>query len=149
MVVGEVFGRNENISLRGPLTSSWWYYDIKSLSALLALCERKPPVTEGWPVIQRFLFCNRFCFATDHVLFCNRSCRSSSHYWEYYPGPRLNIKTVFPKYGISMLKIRLSQDRLIFNMGIHMARRHLYIETAPGALSSCQFTWTHTEIGYL
>ena len=35
--------------------------------------------------------------------------------------------------AIPMLKIRQSQDRLIFNMGIHiLVRRHLYIETAPG-----------------
>ena len=31
-----------------------------------------------------------------------------------------------------MLKIRRSQDRLIFNVGIHiLIRRHLYIETGP------------------
>ena len=34
--------------------------------------------------------------------------------------------------GIPMLKIRRSQDRLIFNMGIPiLVRRHLYIETVP------------------
>ena len=34
--------------------------------------------------------------------------------------------------GISMLKIRRSRDRLIFNMGIPILMRwHLYIETAP------------------
>ena len=39
--------------------------------------------------------------------------------------PRLNIKTVFPRY-------RQSRDRLIFNMGIPiLVRRHLYIETSP------------------
>ena len=49
-----------------------------------------------------------------------------------YPGPRLIIKTVFPSMRISMLKIRRSRDRLIFNMGIPiLVRRHLYIETAP------------------
>ena len=49
-----------------------------------------------------------------------------------YPGSRLNIKTVFPRYGIPMLKIRRSRDRLIFNMGIPiLVRRHLYIEMAP------------------
>ena len=48
------------------------------------------------------------------------------------PCPYLNIKTVFPCIGIPMLKIRRSQDRLIFNMGIPiLVRRHLYIETAP------------------
>ena len=34
-----------------------------------------------------------------------------------------------------MLKIRRSRDRLIFNMGIPiLVRRHLYIETPPGAV---------------
>ena len=48
------------------------------------------------------------------------------------PGPSLNIKIVFSRYGIPMLKIRRSRDRLIFNMGIHiLIRPHLYIETAP------------------
>ena len=48
------------------------------------------------------------------------------------PGPRLNIKTVFPRYGIPMLKKRRSRDRLIFNMGIAiLVIRHLYIKTAP------------------
>ena len=36
------------------------------------------------------------------------------------------------RYGIPILKIRQSRDRLIFNMGIHiLVRGHLYIETAP------------------
>ena len=46
-------------------------------------------------------------------------------------GPYLDIKTVFPRYRISMLKIRRSRDRLNFNMGIPILKRHLYIETAP------------------
>ena len=53
-------------------------------------------------------------------------------------GPRLNIKTIFPRYGIPILKIRRSQDRLIFNMGIPLpVRRHRYIETPPW----CLFHW--------
>ena len=49
--------------------------------------------------------------------------------------PRLNINTVFPRYGIPILKIRRSRDRLIFIMGIPMlVRQHLYIEAAPGLL---------------
>ena len=40
----------------------------------------------------------------------------------------------FPGMGIPMLKIRRSQDRLIFNMGIPiLARQHLYIEMARWA----------------
>ena len=44
------------------------------------------------------------------------------------------LKTVFPRYGIPMLKIRRSRDRLIFNMGIPiLVRRHIYNETAPSS----------------
>ena len=45
---------------------------------------------------------------------------------------RINIKTIFPRYGIPMLKIRRSRYHFIFNMGIAIPiRRHLYIETGP------------------
>ena len=47
------------------------------------------------------------------------------------PGPRLNKKTIFRMYGIPMLKIRRSRDRLLIHMGIPIrVRRHLCIETA-------------------
>ena len=47
-------------------------------------------------------------------------------------GPRLNIKIVFPRYWIPVLKIKRWRDRLVFNMGISiLVRRHLYIETPP------------------
>ena len=45
--------------------------------------------------------------------------------------PRLNIKTVFLRYGIPMLKVRLSWDRLTFNMVIPTLVRHLHIQTVP------------------
>ena len=45
-------------------------------------------------------------------------------------GLRLNIKTVFPGMGVSIINIRRSWDRLIFIMGIPiLVRLHLYIET--------------------
>ena len=44
-------------------------------------------------------------------------------------GP-VSLWTVFPGYGIPILKIRRSRDRLIFNMGIPiLIRRHLYIKS--------------------
>ena len=47
-------------------------------------------------------------------------------------GPRLNIKTVFPRHGILMLKIWRSWDRHILNMGNPiLVRRHLYVQTGP------------------
>ena len=50
----------------------------------------------------------------------------------HWYGPRLNIKTVFPMYGIPMLKIRRSQDRLIYKIGVPLlVRRHLYVDTPP------------------
>ena len=48
--------------------------------------------------------------------------------------PRLHIKTMFPRHGIPMLKIRRSWDRLIYNMGIPILQRwHHHIETTPRA----------------
>ena len=53
--------------------------------------------------------------------------------WKKQPRLRLNIKTVFPGIGISMLKTRRSRDRLIFNRAIPiLVRRHLCIKTSPG-----------------
>ena len=56
-------------------------------------------------------------------------------------GPRLNMKTVFPRYGIPMLKIIIMVRRHLYIMVRHLyimvrhliivVRRHLYIETAP------------------
>ena len=47
-------------------------------------------------------------------------------------GPNLNIKTISPGVGISMLKIRRSWDHLIFNMGILiLVRWRLNIEMVP------------------
>ena len=48
------------------------------------------------------------------------------------PGVHLNIDTIFPGVGISIMKIRQSWDHLIFIMGTSLLlRRHLYIKTAP------------------
>ena len=47
-------------------------------------------------------------------------------------GPCLNIKTVLSTYGNSMLKIRRPLGRLIFNMGIAIPGKTVFlIETAP------------------
>ena len=43
------------------------------------------------------------------------------------------LRPSFQVWGIPMLNIRRSRDRLIFNIGIPMlVRRHLYIEMVPG-----------------
>ena len=67
-------------------------------------------------------------------------------YCWWWSGPHLNIKTVFPRYGDSHVKDKMSRDRLIFNMGIIrrsrdrlifnmgipiLVRWHLYNETLP------------------
>ena len=58
----------------------------------------------------------------------------------WLPGPRLNIKMVFPGMGMSMIKIRQSWDSLIFVMGIPiLVRTHLYIETAPRIILQWNF----------
>ena len=62
-------------------------------------------------------------------------------------GARFNTKTVFSGYGIPMLKIRRSWDRLIFNMGIPiLVRRHLYIETVPWSLQLVWFWIGYTQM---
>ena len=54
-------------------------------------------------------------------------------------GPRLNIKIVFPGMGIHMLKIRRPVGRLIFNMGIAIPSKTVFlIETAPW--SKCAYS---------
>ena len=59
---------------------------------------------------------------------CGKGCEMQHQ----LTGPRLNIKTVFLGMEMSVLKIRRSRDRLIFNMGILiLLRRHLYIDAAP------------------
>ena len=65
------------------------------------------------------------CLREDWVPLCV-SVRTSQ------PEPHFNIKPVFPGMGISIMKVRLTWDRLIFIIGIAMlVRRHLFIETAP------------------
>ena len=57
--------------------------------------------------------------------------RQTYYFWSL-TGPRLNIKTVFPGMGIPMLKIRRPVGRLIFNMGIVIPGKTVFlIETAP------------------
>ena len=54
--------------------------------------------------------------------------------------PRCNIKTVFTGFGISIIKIKESWDRLILIMGIAMLIRwHLYIEMIPGSCFDANF----------
>ena len=65
-------------------------------------------------------------------------------HWAYHGGKRGKKKTTWAPsqykdrlshlcMGIPMLKIRRSRDRLIFNMGIPVLVRRLYIETPPGS----------------
>ena len=55
-------------------------------------------------------------------------------------GPRLNIKTVLSTYAISVLKIRQPLGRLIFNMGIAIPGKSIFlIETAPSVLVSLRW----------
>ena len=66
------------------------------------------------------------------ILHQNKSTRKGRSKDGFNTGSCLNIKTVFPDMGISVIKIRWSQDHLIFIMGISiLVRQHLYIETPP------------------
>ena len=61
-------------------------------------------------------------------------------------GPCLNIKKVFPVWGISIIKMRRSSDRLIFIMGIPiLVSGHLYIEMGPRS-SGWNSIWFHWSI---
>ena len=49
-----------------------------------------------------------------------------------YTGPHLNLKTIFPRMGIPLLKTRWSWVHLIFNIQIPiLGRWYLYTETDP------------------
>ena len=47
---------------------SWWYYDMKMLSALLVLCEGTPPVTDGFPSQKA----SNTCFYVAFVISLNK-----------------------------------------------------------------------------
>ena len=89
----------------------------------------------------------------------NWCCQATSHYlvtqqvitWSNEdPGPRLNIKTVLSTYGDFMLKIRRPLGRLIFNMGIAIPGKTVFlIETAPWSLSPYGVTKLHWVNGEL
>ena len=94
-----------------------------------------------------------YCVTTEK--FCSTCIsiysRQTNHVWERHlavviilslhhtqwdlkrrPVSCLNIMTIFPRMGISILKMRWSSDRLIFMMGIFIpVRHHLYIELNP------------------
>ena len=70
--------------------------------------------------------------------------------FNYKPEPRLNVKTVFPRYGIPVLKIRRPRDRLIFNVGIPirvMLRRPPGLFLLSEKLSYCKTSRNYSEIG--
>ena len=54
-------------------------------------------------------------FGTEGIVINTLHSTLMSH---EYPGTYLDIQTVFPGMGISIIKIRWSHDRLIFTMGI-------------------------------
>ena len=65
---------------------------------------------------------------------CNSLCahQPSAMEFHYFLGPVSIRKTVFPGMGIPMLKIRRPVGRLIFNMGIAIPSKTIFlIETAP------------------
>ena len=78
---------------------------------------------------------------------CNMVCYPGGNHWDYYPGAILGPVSIWrPSYlrmAISMLKIRRPLGRLIFNMGITIPGKTVFlIETAP--LVSA----TYFKIGY-
>ena len=65
------------------------------------------------------------------------------------PGPRLNIRPSYLRMVISMLKIRRPLGRLIFNMGIVIPGKTVFlIETAPWSMSDilkCSVVWEESD----
>ena len=105
-------------------------------SAKIFLCHHCSISANGSQKCRTLLIFSSPVFSWGHVyLFCTSisvilGILMAELCW--LPGPRLNIKTIFPNMGISMLKIRWSQDCLIFNMGIPtLVRRHLNNEMDP------------------
>ena len=107
-----------------------------AISAKIFLCHHCSISANGSQKCRTLLIFSSPVFSWGHVyLFCTSisvilGILMAELCW--LPGPRLNIKTIFPSMGISMLKIRWSQDCLIFNMGIRtLVRRHLNNEMDP------------------
>ena len=107
----------------GPLPVRCWHDGGSDGSAgagpLLSQFALSPPVRcrlrRGWPQLPEPA---RWWAAS--AMLSGKCCDAAP------PGPRLNIKTVFPRYGESHV------IDLMFNMGIPiLVRRHLYIETTP------------------
>ena len=119
---------NTHLSMINPL-SSWWRHQMESFPALLAIWAGNSPVS-GDPT---------GFFKSLHNLFPDQVPAAS--------GSHFNFKTVFPRYGIPMLNIRRSHDRLILDMGIPiLVRRHLYIEMAPWFFKWVSVTWTEYKL---
>ena len=108
---------------------TWWHHQMETFSALLALCEGNPPYkgsdAELWCILWSVLEQTVEKTIERPVIWNVIALIRTSIKWQ--PGSCLNIKTVFPRMGISIIKIRRSRDRLIFIL----VRRHLYIETGP------------------
>ena len=64
-------------------------------------------------------------------------------------GPRLNIKTVLSRYGDSYVKDKTAVRRLIFNMGIAIPGKTVFlIETAPSSAELWCFLWCWTGYAF-
>ena len=66
-------------------------------------------------------------FYLYYILCVEEYANIAIDYVKHQSRGHLNIKTIFPRCEITMLKIRWSQDSLNFNMGIPiLVRQHLY-----------------------
>ena len=126
---------------------------METFSALLTLCVENSPVTGEFPS-QRPVTQN-LTFSLICAWIYTRLSKQSWGWWlrcyrahydvnvmngweEHESEPRFNIKTVFSRYGIPMLKIRRSQNRLIVNMGDPYTDKTSLYWDAPKNLNSQQ-----------
>ena len=127
---------------------------METLSALLAICAGNSPVSGEFPA-QRPATRGFDVFFEQRP---NKQLSKQSWGWWFEPhSPPLwrhsnandriqeavSIQRCrLTRIGISMLKIRRSPDRLIFNMGIPIpAKDGLYIETGPRSYLTIGFLW--------
>ena len=138
----------QKVKQHGLIINKWYKYQFSNTLLMIVTCQRLFSAGLLWPKqitisckITRILV--GLSYAEKTILPCEL-------------GPVSIWRPSFPGMGIPMLKVRRSQDHLIFKMGIPiLVRWHLYIEMAPwvschrnglGPFSACMSACCLTNI---